>query len=138
VDSELVEKRGCPLCPSSDAFAVYDDGHGFCFSCRGHVAEVDPFQEGQQQQTQQPSRNTNVSEFVTGSYIDLADRRLFARTLKKFKYTVSEGKHYAPYFDRQGNFVAKKYEALTSSSMSLVIYRKPGYSVNSFGHLDNA
>jgi len=108
VDSELVEKRGCPLCPSSDAFAVYDDGHGFCFSCRGHVAEVDPFQEGQQQQTQQPSRNTNVSEFVTGSYIDLADRRLFARTLKKFKYTVSEGKHYAPYFDRQGNFVAQK------------------------------
>lgn len=24
----------CPKCPSSDAFALYDDGHGFCFSCK--------------------------------------------------------------------------------------------------------
>ena len=23
----------CPMCGSSDAFAVYPDGHGFCFSC---------------------------------------------------------------------------------------------------------
>lgn len=23
----------CPNCPSSDAYCVYDDGHGYCFSC---------------------------------------------------------------------------------------------------------
>jgi len=23
----------CPECPSSDAYCVYDDGHGYCFSC---------------------------------------------------------------------------------------------------------
>lgn len=23
----------CPVCPSSDAYCVYDDGHGYCFSC---------------------------------------------------------------------------------------------------------
>lgn len=23
----------CPSCPSSDAYCVYDDGHGYCFSC---------------------------------------------------------------------------------------------------------
>ncbi len=106
MSSELIEKRSCPLCPSSDAFAVYDDGHGFCYSCNGHVAQVDPFEEGQPQ-PQQPRAN-NVSEFVTGSYIDLADRRLYERTLKKFRYTVSEGNHYAPYFDNNGNYVAQK------------------------------
>jgi twinkle protein len=106
MSSELIEKRSCPLCPSSDAFAVYDDGHGFCYSCNGHVAQVDPFEEGQSQ-PQQPRAN-NVSEFVTGSYIDLADRRLYERTLKKFRYTVSEGNHYAPYFDNNGNYVAQK------------------------------
>jgi twinkle protein len=33
---------------------------------------------------------------------------LYERTLKKFKYTVSEGNHYAPYFDNNGNYVAQK------------------------------
>lgn len=23
----------CPVCPSSDAYCLYDDGHGFCYSC---------------------------------------------------------------------------------------------------------
>lgn len=26
-------KLPCPKCPSSDAYHLYDDGHGFCFSC---------------------------------------------------------------------------------------------------------
>lgn len=24
----------CPACPSSDAYCVYEDGHGYCFSCK--------------------------------------------------------------------------------------------------------
>lgn len=28
--------QSCPECPSSDAFALYDDGHGHCFSCGFH------------------------------------------------------------------------------------------------------
>ena len=31
--SELVRKEACPNCDSSDALAVYDDGHAHCFSC---------------------------------------------------------------------------------------------------------
>jgi twinkle protein len=27
----------CPKCPSSDAYNVYEDGHGYCFSCKGYV-----------------------------------------------------------------------------------------------------
>ena len=105
MQSNYIEKRACPACPSSDAFAVYDDGHGFCFSCQTHVPMVDEFDV--EVQPQQP-RQTNVSEFVTGAYMDLSDRRLFERTLRKFRYTISEGKHYAPYFDRNGNYVAQK------------------------------
>lgn len=26
----------CPHCPSSDAYHVYQDGHGYCFSCQGY------------------------------------------------------------------------------------------------------
>lgn len=33
--SNVVEsKLPCPACPSSDAYHLYDDGHGFCFSCQ--------------------------------------------------------------------------------------------------------
>lgn len=32
--SKITEQHiPCPSCPSSDAYCVYDDGHGFCFSC---------------------------------------------------------------------------------------------------------
>lgn len=32
--SKIVEQHvACPNCPSSDAYCVYDDGHGYCFSC---------------------------------------------------------------------------------------------------------
>lgn len=32
--SKLKEAHiACPACPSSDAYCVYDDGHGYCFSC---------------------------------------------------------------------------------------------------------
>lgn len=32
--SKLVEAYlPCPLCESSDAYAIYSDGHGYCFSC---------------------------------------------------------------------------------------------------------
>src|SRR5689334_981274 len=35
-ESTLVHAhQPCPLCSSSDAFSIYDDGHGYCFSCKG-------------------------------------------------------------------------------------------------------
>lgn len=32
--SKIVDQHiPCPSCPSSDAYCVYDDGHGYCYSC---------------------------------------------------------------------------------------------------------
>jgi twinkle protein len=110
-DSELVEKTACPNCPSSDAYAIYDDGggksHGYCFSCTTYVHDLtNDFDE--------PSEaigNTNqqkTTNFPEGDYADLPARKLAAKTLKKFNYTVGDGKHYAPYYDKDGNKVAVK------------------------------
>lgn len=30
----------CPSCSSSDAFSIYDDGHGYCFSCQSYVNDT--------------------------------------------------------------------------------------------------
>jgi twinkle protein len=109
-DSELVEKTACPNCPSSDAYAIYDDGggksHGYCFSCTTYVHDLTDFDE--------PSvaiGNTiqqKTTNFPEGDYADLSARKLAAKTLKKFNYTVGDGKHYAPYYDKDGNKVAVK------------------------------
>ena len=42
--SEVKESHlPCPMCDSSDAFTLYDDGHGFCFSCnKGKYPERNP------------------------------------------------------------------------------------------------
>ena len=33
-DSEFIQHEPCEVCGSSDAKAVYTDGHTFCFSCQ--------------------------------------------------------------------------------------------------------
>ncbi|MAA65250.1 MAG: topoisomerase [Alteromonadaceae bacterium] len=38
-ESQLIRHDPCPKCDSSDACAVYDDGHAFCFSCNTHFPE---------------------------------------------------------------------------------------------------
>ena len=36
--SKLVQQHiACPVCPSSDAYCKYDDGHGYCFSCLTYI-----------------------------------------------------------------------------------------------------
>jgi twinkle protein len=57
-DSELVEAHlPCPLCPSSDAYSTYTDGHGYCFSC----LEIHPKSFKQ--------REFNLSDDCTYEYI---------------------------------------------------------------------
>ena len=33
-DSKMVKHMACPKCNSSDANALYEDGHSYCFSCK--------------------------------------------------------------------------------------------------------
>jgi twinkle protein len=36
-DGKIIDRHiQCPSCPSSDAYCVYEDGHGHCFSCGYH------------------------------------------------------------------------------------------------------
>jgi len=40
-ESKEVGKTKCPACPSSDGFAMYDDGHGYCFVCNHYEKNVE-------------------------------------------------------------------------------------------------
>lgn len=36
-NSKIVHKGNCPVCPSSDAYHEYEDGHCHCYSCGEHT-----------------------------------------------------------------------------------------------------
>jgi len=41
MESKEIGKTKCPACPSSDGFALYDDGHGYCFVCNHYEKNVE-------------------------------------------------------------------------------------------------
>jgi len=47
LSSLVASQLPCPSCPSSDAYAEYDDGHGYCFSCQKYF----PSKDGEKQFT---------------------------------------------------------------------------------------
>lgn len=106
-DAAFLRHEPCPACPSSDAFAIYDDGHGFCFSC-GHHAWL----EGG------PARKKKGGNKMAGSLVRdgeiraIRSRKINADTCKTFGYqcAVVKGKaaQVAPYYDEDGKLVAQK------------------------------
>lgn len=111
------------MCPSSDAFAVYDDGHGFCYSCNTRQSK---FQLSQQNSSetlrQEPNNNkAKASKSITTlplpptptSFPAMADRAISEHTVKKYGVTVNQGegavKHVYPYYDPvSGDYIAAK------------------------------
>ena len=74
-DAGFVAHEACPACGSSDANAVYDDGHKFCFSCHAYTpAEGEPKEESK--------------GFLKGEPQALLKRGLDEETCRKFGYTV--------------------------------------------------
>ena len=103
--SNYIRKEACVSCSSSDAFAIYDDGHGYCFSCHHYEKNV----ESEGVQNQQPTTTKPQPPALKGDYVDLPTRRLYEKTLRKFNYSIdAEGKHYAPYYGKDGKVVAQK------------------------------
>jgi len=85
--SELVRHGPCPDCNSSDAVGVYDDGHGFCFSCNSFHRDYD--KEGS---TPRPAavQHTSSPSLSNVSYAALPKRGLSEETCRFWQYEVGE------------------------------------------------
>ena len=105
--SETVETNlPCPDCGSSDAMALYDDGHTHCFSC-ATTRQPDTLVS----QNPKPPKNKNLMPF--GYYTAIEDRRLSEKICAKFGYFVTEDSkgrtvQVAPYRNAKGEPVAQK------------------------------
>lgn len=110
-DSTLITKGPCPSpnCGSSDAYALYSDGHGYCFSC-GHYEHGDGSDHSHQPRKKSPMSR----EFLHGEYRALKARGITEETCRKFGYTIArnfdgELVHVAPFYSTEdGTLVGQK------------------------------
>lgn len=108
-ESTLLYKTSCPRpdCGSSDANAVYDDGHTFCFSC-GKLGRAD----GVEGDNHSPAKGKRMAGLITGTIEAIPSRKLDDRTCEKYGYRVGtfngQKCHIAPYYDASGAEVAQK------------------------------
>lgn len=106
-DSSVVEKNlPCEDCGSSDAVALYDDGHTYCFSCSAHKGgKTNPSER------REAKRVLGLIEDV--EYKALNARGLDKDTCEKFRYGVGRDMsdrlvQIAHYYSPKGELVAQK------------------------------
>ena len=101
--SEYLYKTSCPSCGSSDANAVYSDGHHYCFSCTTYTHGQD---------AERGARPMMPQLIPFGETQSLPKRGLTEETCRKYKYSLGEyhGQpvQIATYCDIAGNPVAQK------------------------------
>lgn len=111
-ESTVMFKGPCDECGSSDARAVYDDGHTYCYACPEETAYGKP----ESTTTEQPRRYEKKSPsplLPVGEYRALGKRKLLEETCKKFGYSVSyDQRRDAPCqiasFKKDGQVIAQK------------------------------
>ena len=105
-DSEFISKGPCDKCGSSDANALYTDGHTHCFACS---TTVNGAGDGEGMKLS-GKRAANLLTDLT--YLPLESRRITQDTARKFGYGVTRHNgtpvQVAPYYDEDGNMVAQK------------------------------
>lgn len=108
-DSTHLYHESCPACGSSDARAVYSDGHTYCFSCGAHTPGEGAVED--RPRAAQP-RVAGLISFDEQSVVGLRSRKITDETCQKFGYGTAtyKGKpvQVAPYYDADGRLVAQK------------------------------
>ena len=77
--SEYLYKTSCPSCGSSDANAVYSDGHHYCFSCTTYTHGED---------ADQGAKPMNPQLIPFGESQALPKRGLTEETCRKYRYSL--------------------------------------------------
>lgn len=85
--STVLFKGPCEDCGSSDACAVYDDGHKHCYSCGQHTPSPESTSSTPATAPVRPKGSSGM--LPVGEFRALGKRQLTEETCRKFGYTVS-------------------------------------------------
>ena len=119
--SNFVEHAGCPKCESSDALGVFDDGHGWCYSCSTYFKDVEGYTPAEERTTPMTTQNPDDLIIPNSKSIEIKSRGLSLETCKKYGVQISThdgkaGSFHFPYFNRDNinehvSFKVRKCEA---------------------------
>ena len=108
--SGFIEHTPCPECKSSDARAIYGDGHGYCFSCSTYFKSA-AAKAPSGDHVEGGRRFEGGWKPIGGDITALTKRQITRDTCAKFAYRVakSAGQYVqvADYHDAGGNLVAQ-------------------------------
>lgn len=114
-----------PECGSSDANALYDDGHTYCFACNTTKQGVDAPTE-----TVESPKTDNSTFALQGKIKALPTRRITQDTCEHFGYRVGKynGKpcHFAFYYDDMRKPIAAKLRFEDKSMTTIGEFKKVG------------
>lgn len=96
-ESTLISKGPCGLCGSSDANALYSDGHSHCFSCTTTVQGERPVN------TAASTESSELGSIVArwnahNSFKAMPERALPSAYVGRYRVMVTDSHHYYPYF----------------------------------------
>ena len=107
-ESQLVKHGPCSSCGSSDAVGVYDDGHGYCFSCDTFHADYDQNASTPKKATEELTTHGSLTNVA---FSGLHKRKISEDTCRFWQYEVGEynGRpvQIANYFTGEGDRLSK-------------------------------
>lgn len=109
-ESAFTHHQPCTYCGSSDACAVYDDGHTYCFACNTRNNNVTVDNVIQFKETKTMTNSTNRVHQA------IPERALSTATVKFFDVGVQNDQHIYPYFDNDGVEIAHKYRTVSTKT----------------------
>ena len=117
--NEFVRHEACPFCTSSDAFAVYSDGSGYCFSCGNHRRSEGnqnmSFQNNRRKDPRSSPQTNSTRVSYDGDFARITSRNITEDTCRKFNVRVDTVRNVIkfPYYSDTGRIVAYKERTKT-------------------------
>lgn len=128
-ESTFIRHEPCEECGSSDAKAVYDDGHTYCYSCNSH-SQGEEESRVSTDNNSRPSATTPEGGFLRGDYKELRNRGLKEETCRKWGYVVGNHNgalcHIANFYGENGSVVAQKVRLPHKNFMAIGDFSKAG------------
>lgn len=109
-NDSFVRHKSCEKCGSSDALAVYDDGHGYCFACQTY------FKEATSVETVSNVVSYTKPVEMYGTTQAIPDRKISESTARKFNVHSDEHSQYYPYYNEQGSLVGCKVREVATKT----------------------
>ena len=112
-ESKFIKHIPCEECGSSNANALYDDGHTHCFKCETTKKSVDEVT------IPKVNKMKGLDFYDTATYTGIPNRGLATATCLTYGVKQNDGKHYYPYYDSDGTLTAIKTRSVADKQFSI-------------------